>query len=246
MDLFWPLILSSIAGFSTLLGYFFIYLPVKKVNEFIPFALSFSLSVMIMISVFDLIPSSIPFIGNNLIKSILIFVIFFTLGIILVHILNKLIEREKGKSNLYRLGILSFIALVLHNFPEGILTFMSTYKDFSLGLSLCLSITLHNIPEGISIAVPMYYSTSNKWEAFKITLLSALAEPLGAIVAFCVLKNHITNEMISVVLILVAGIMISLSINKMLPEARGYQKKKPLYYGFILGIIIVLLSLFIL
>lgn len=247
MDLFWPLILSLIAGFSTIIGYFFIYLPVKKVNNFIPFTLSFSLSVMIMISIFDLIPSSLPYINNNgIITGILIFVFFFTAGIFLVNILNRLIEKEKGSNNLYKLGILSFIALVLHNFPEGILTFMSTYKDFNLGLSLCISIALHNIPEGISIAVPIYYSTFSKKRAFKVTFLSSLAEPFGALIAFIILKGYITNEIISVILILVAGIMISLSINKMLPEARGYKKKKPLYYGFILGIMIVLLSMFIL
>lgn len=99
--------------------------------------------------------------------------------------------------------------------------------------------------EGISIAVPIYYATGNIKEAIKCTLLSAIAEPLGALLAFLIFKNYITEEIIGMALILVAGIMISLSTNKLLPEALKYNKKKPLYIGFILGIIIVTLSLII-
>lgn len=247
MENIWPFILSSIAGFSTVLGCIGILIPVKKRDEFITFSISLSLSVMIMVSLFDLIPSSLPNIGNNFFSSIVLFILFFTLGSGLVSLLNRFIEREKGKgSNLYKLGILSFIALVLHNLPEGILTFMSTYQDFNLGLSLCLAIALHNIPEGVSIAVPIYYSTGSVGKALKYTLLSAVAEPVGAILAFLILKDFITPAMISMFLILVAGIMITLSIEKMLPEALSYNKKKPMYMGLILGIIIVVLSLVIL
>lgn len=245
MNLLWAFLLSSIAGFSTMLGCLGILIPVKKKDEFITFSLSLSLSVMLMISLFDLIPSSLPSLGNNILLSILKFIIFFLLGVILTNLLNKLIEKQKDKTNLYKLGILNFIVLIMHNLPEGILTFMSTYQDFNLGLSLCLAITLHNIPEGISIAVPIYYATGNIKEAIKCTFLSAIAEPLGAFLAFIILKNYITEEMISMFLILVAGIMITLSINKMLPEAIEYNKKKPLYLGFIIGIIIVTLSLII-
>ena len=89
---------------------------------------------------------------------------------------------------------------------------MSTYQDFSLGLSLCLAIALHNIPEGVSIAVPIYYATKSRGKAFLSTLLSAFAEPLGALFAFIVLKNYITNSMISMFLILVAGICLGIII----------------------------------
>ena len=245
-DILWPFILSSIAGFSTLLGCLCIFFPIKKVDEFISFSISLSLSVMIMVSVFDLIPSSLSNIGtSNVLVSIVLFVVFFALGAILVTIINKFIEKGKGSSNLYKLGILSFIALVMHNLPEGILTFMSAYQDFKLGLSLCFAITLHNIPEGISIAVPIYYATGSRWKAVKNTLFSALAEPIGAILAFLILKNYITSQMISIFLILVAGIMITLSINKMLPEALSYNKKRPMYLGIIIGIIVVVISLLI-
>ncbi len=246
MEIVWPFILASIAGLSTMIGCLGIFIPVSKKDEFIAFCLSFSLAVMMFISIFDLIPSSLPFIEGSFIKVLTIFLLCFMTGVILVSIINKLIEKEKGSTgNLYKLGILSFIALVLHNLPEGILTFMSTYQDFNLGLSLCIAITMHNIPEGISIAVPIYYSTGSIKKSIKYTFLSALAEPLGALLTFLFLKNFITNQMVSMFLILVAGIMITLSIEKMLPEAMSYNKKKPLIWGFLIGIIIVSLSLFI-
>lgn len=248
MELVWPFILASIAGLSTIIGCVGIFVPIKKKDEFITFSISLSLSVMLMVSIFDLIPSSLPNIGSDIFSSILIFSLFFGVGVVMVGFLNRMIEREKGESkdNLYKLGVLSFIALVLHNLPEGILTFMSTYQDFSLGLSLCLAIALHNIPEGVSIAVPIYYSTGSVRRALGYTFLSALAEPLGALLAFLIFKNFITDQMVSMFLILVAGIMVTLSIEKMLPEALSYNKKKPLYLGLLIGTIIVILSLIIL
>ncbi len=246
MELVWPFILASISGLSTMLGCLGIFVPVKRKDEFITFAISLSLSVMLMVSIFDLIPSSLPNLGNDMIQGIIVFTIFFVLGVVLVKILNKLIEKEKASNNLYKLGILSFIALVLHNLPEGILTFMSTYQDFRLGLSLCLAIALHNIPEGVSIAVPIYYSTGSIKRAIKCTFLSALAEPLGALLAFLIFKNFITDQMVSMFLILVAGIMVTLSIEKMFPEALSYHKKKPLIWGLLIGAVVVLSSLLIL
>lgn len=245
MKILWPFILASIAGLSTMIGCLGIFIPVKRKDEFVTFSLSLSLAVMIMVSVFDLIPSSLPRLNSGIVGNILWFILFFLSGVILVSVFNRLIEKEKGSSNLYKLGILSFIALVLHNLPEGILTFLSTYQDFNLGLSLCIAITLHNIPEGISIAVPIYYSTGSVKKALKCTFLSALAEPLGAMLAFLILKNFITDSMISLFLILVAGIMITLSIEKMLPEALSYNKKKPLLFGLLVGVVVVILSLII-
>lgn len=241
-------ILSFLAGISTIVGALPIFFKIKNIDKFITFSLSFSLSVMLFISIFDLIPASLPYIGNKgVFSSISIFVIFFVLGVLLINIINKMIEKEKGSSNnLYKLGILSSIALMIHNFPEGILTFLSTFKDIHLGISICLAISLHNIPEGISIALPIYYATNNKKKAIKATLLSGLAEPLGAILAYIILKKYITNQMISIFLILVAGIMIALAIEKILPEALSYNEKKSLFFGAILGLIIVILTVFIL
>lgn len=246
MEIMWPFILSIISGLSTLLGTIPLFFKIKDKDSFITFSLAFSLSVMITISIFDLIPSSIKYINGNYWYTLLIFILFFSLGYLLTNILNNMIEKEKESNNLYKVGILSFITLILHNLPEGILTFLSTYKDFHLGLSLCIAISLHNIPEGISIAVPIYYSKKSRGKALLMTLFSAVSEPLGALLAFIILRKYVTNEIISIFLIFISGIMITLSIEKILPLALTYKKEKPLLSGLIIGFIIASLSIIIL
>lgn len=122
---------------------------------------------------------------------------------------------------------------------------MSSYKDIYLGIKLSIAIMMHNIPEGISISVPIFYSTGNKSRGVKYSFISGLSEPLGAILTYLLFKNFITDITISFVLIFVAGIMITLSINELYPEAMKYNKPKETITGMVLGIIIVLLNHFV-
>ena len=242
------LIITTIAGLSTVIGGCIVFFKIKNKEKFISFCLSFSLSVMITISIIDLLPSSFIELNSNfsLIKSIIITVVLFIVGAILVSILDRNIKVNKSKdSNLFKLGILNMIALMLHNFPEGIATFMTSYSDLSIGISLSLAIMMHNIPEGISIAVPLYYSTGKKGRGILYTFISALAEPLGAIVAFLFLKQYINMLTISYVLIIVAGIMITISINELFPEAIKYNERKQIKLGMLLGVVIILINHFL-
>ena len=172
--------------------------------------------------------------------------IAFVVGILSIYFINKKIE-EKGSHDgtLYRLGILSMLALMLHNFPEGIVTFLSSYQNLELGIKISIAIMLHNIPEGISIAVPIYYATGSRKEAIKKTFLSGLAEPLGAILAFIFLRKFITDTMISFILIFVAGIMITLSIHELLPKALKYYENKFILIGSGVGIVLLLINHFV-
>ena len=250
MEIFGPLLISTIAGLSTVLGGLIVYLKIKKVEEFITFCLSFSLSVMIMLSIIELIPDSSFVITQNYgyLLGFIILITVFLIGMVLVNLINKRIDKVKSSSSnkdLYRVGVLSMIALMLHNFPEGIATFMSAYKNIYLGINLGLAIMMHNIPEGISISVPIYYSTGSKKKGVVYSLISGLAEPLGAILTFILFKNFINDITLSIVLILVAGIMITLSINKLLPEALKYNKKKNMIMGLLLGVIVVCINHFL-
>lgn len=240
-------LISTIAGMSTLLGGIVVFFNIKEenINKFITFCLSFSIAVMIGISITDLIPSSFFTILLNISISKAIFAILlsFFLGVILINIINKLMKNDNN--SLYKLGILSMFALMLHNFPEGIATFIGSIKNSSLGIKLAISIMFHNIPEGISIAVPIYYATKSKKKAIFHTFLSGFAEPLGALLAYLFLKNYVTDIMISIVLLFVAGLMITLSINEMLPKALSYKHNKFIYIGLILGIILVLINHFL-
>ncbi len=248
MNILIPLLISSIAGFSTVLGAFIVFLRIKKenINKFISICLSFSLAIMIGISITDLIPSSLNILlKSNLSRGIIISLISFLFGIISIKLLIVKINQQKNNTNnLYKLGLLNMIALMLHNFPEGIATFLSSYQNLSVGIHLAIAIMLHNIPEGISIAVPIYYATNNKKEALKKTFISGFAEPLGAILAFLLFKNFITNSFISIILLLVAGIMITISIEEIFPQTLKYNEKKYVTYGLILGILIILINHF--
>ena len=156
MNIIIPLVISSIAGLSTVLGSLVIFHKWQRenINKFIVFALSFSLTIMIGISVLELVPEATY---SILTEYKLVWVTFFsllafTLVIIIIYFINKKITNKQD--DLYRVGVLSMIALMLHNLPEGIVTFLSSYQNIALGLKLSFAIMLHNIPEGISISVP--------------------------------------------------------------------------------------------
>lgn len=241
----YSLLISSFAGISTLLGGLVVYFKFKDKKSFIAFALSFSLSVMISLSIFELLPDSFITLSSRfgLLVGIIFTTVMFLVGKFLVTKINKKLVLLQNKDNLYRVGLLSMIALMLHNFPEGIATFMASYNDLSAGISLGIAIMLHNIPEGISISVPIYYATGSKKRGVIYSLISGLAEPLGAILAFIVLKNYINDITIALVLVIVAGIMITISINEMLPEVNSYNKKNISILGMIIGVILVIVNL---
>lgn len=248
-SIIFPLLISLIAGLSTLIGVIFIYFKIKRenLNKFICFCLSFSISIMILISILDLIPVSFYKISSifGVGKGTFILFVAFLISYITITTLDFIIKNKEGSEELYKLGILNMIVLILHNFPEGIATFLSSYQNTSLGLKLSLAIMLHNIPEGIAIAVPIYYGTQSKRKAIYATLISGLSEPIGALLAFILLKNYVSDLMISITLIIVAGLMITLSIQQMLPKALRYKENKLIYIGFLLGIIVILVNIFI-
>lgn len=250
MEIIGALLISTLAGLSTILGGLVIFFKFKdkNINKFITASLAFSLAIMIGISITDLIPEStyILLLNYGISRGIIYSFIAFIIGVILIKILNKLIAKaEVNKNDLYKLGILNMLALILHNFPEGIATFMSSYKDISLGIKLAIAIAFHNIPEGISIAVPIYYATNSKKEALLKTFLSGIAEPIGALIAYVFLSKYITDSLISIILILVGGIMITLAIEVILPKTKKYNLKGWLYLGFLLGIGLILFNYFI-
>ena len=248
MEIIGALLVSTIAGLSTMLGALVIFFKWKdqNINKFITASLAFSLAIMIGISITDLIPESTFILLKNygVGKGIVISFITFIIGILLVKYLHKLMNKTEQKNDLYKLGILNMLALILHNFPEGIATFMSSYKDIELGLKLALAIAFHNIPEGISIAVPIYYATKSKKNAIFKTFLSGIAEPIGAIIAYIFLSKYITDNFISMILLLVGGIMITLAIEVIFPKAKKYNLDKYLYLGLIIGTILILFNYF--
>lgn len=239
-------IISFLAGISTIIGYLPTYINKKYQDTIISFSLAFSSAIMLTISILSLIPEAFNYLNTSLtFSSIIIILIWINLGIILSLSIDKKIEKKIDNSSLYKLGILSIIALVLHNIPEGITTYLTTTNNLKLGISLSLAIALHNIPEGIAIAVPIYYSTRNRKKAFLYTIISGFSEFLGAILAHIFLKRYINNFILSIILSLTAGIMLHLSIFNLLPNSISYQKPKTVFIGLIIGIIIMLACIFL-
>lgn len=240
----YPFILTTFAGLSTMLGTIPIFIKIKNENKLIASACSFASGVMLSVSILDLIPESLKYIHSsfNSIPSIIISITFIFLGIIISFIIDKMVDKVNNNNNLFKVGILSMIVIILHNIPEGIITFIVSNKNIILGLSICISIAIHNIPEGISIAIPIYYSTKSKTKAILYTLLSSLSELFGAVITYLFLSNFINNTIIGIILSITAGIMIQISINKLFPTGNNYNKKQANIF-FIIGFIFMIFSL---
>lgn len=239
-------VFTFLAGFSTLIGTLFIFYK-GNFNKLVKRALSFAAGVMLCVSLIDLIPESILLIGKTFNKNytFIIITIYITVGCGLSCLINKLIPENSNVKDkkLYKVGIFSMLVIIIHNIPEGIATFLSSSANLSLGISLSIAIALHNIPEGISISVPIYSATGNKKQAIFYSLISALAEPLGAILAFLFLKPIITDYIMGCILALTAGIMIHISLFQLLPTSIQYKNKIQIFTFFILGYLIMLISI---
>ncbi len=149
---------------------------------------------------------------------------------------------HKSKS-LYRMGIFSAIAIAIHNFPEGLATFASALKDPTLGISIAVAIAIHNIPEGIAVSVPIYYATGDRKKAFLYSFLSGLSEPVGAFVGYVILYNFFNDLVFGILFAGVAGIMVFISLDELLPAAQRYGEHHLSIYGMVAGMVVMALSL---
>lgn len=239
-------ILTFIAGFSTLIGALLIFFRTKT-NKIIIGSLAFASGVMFCVSILDLIPESIELLNYKCIFEITLIVVFMVLGMIFSMIIDKYIPsvENNSKNGLFRVGIISMLAIIMHNIPEGIATFMATNTNISLGISLTIAIALHNIPEGISIAVPIYYSTKSRGRALLYTLVSGLSEPFGALLAFLFLKPFMNDLVMGLLMALIAGIMTHIAFYELLPTSLKYKNKKLTYIFFIIGLLFMTINHFI-
>lgn len=240
-----PFILTSLAGFSTLIGSVLIFIKTNP-KKIINFSLSFSAGIMLTVSFIDLIPASINYlIKTDISKNTLFIKLFICLiiGIIFIHLLNKILDKKHKNKELYSTGIFACITMILHNIPEGMITYITASENKALGIAITLAIALHNIPEGMSISVPIYYSSYSKIKAIMYTLVAALSEPFGALLTFLFLKPFITNQTTGLLLAVIAGIMIYISFFKLLKQALKYKNIKRTILSFIIGIIFMYITI---
>lgn len=230
------LIISLIAGASTIIGFFSIYIKGNK-DKTISRTLSFAGGVMIMLSIIDLIPSSILNLSksNNYSFAILYTIIFFVIGFTSSYFIQNFVHE---KEELSKTGIISMIGIILHNIPEGIATYMLSSIDLRLGILFSIAIIMHNIPEGVGISIPIYYGTGNKKKAFMYTLISGISEPFGAIISMLFLHKYISEYFMGIIYAVIAGIMIYIGYFELIKTAK--KQKNYVNYFTLIGALFIL------
>ncbi len=251
--------LTLLAGLATGIGSALAFFTRRTNTNFLAVALGFSAGVMIYVSFVEIFAEAqhalVEWCGGdigNLWATLALF-----LGMFLAAGIDKLIPacenpheakmvedmKKVPAGKLYRMGIFSAVAIAIHNFPEGLATFVAASSDTHLGISIALAIAIHNIPEGIAVSVPIFYATGNRKKAFYLSFLSGLAEPVGAIVGYLVLMPFINQGVFGFLFALIAGIMIFISFDELLPAAERYAEHHLSVYGLIAGMIVMAISL---
>lgn len=253
--------LTLFAGLSTGIGSAFAFFAKKTNTKFLAGSLGFSAGVMIYVSLVEIFPkakASLELVYGAT-KGYWITTAAFFAGVLLIAIIDKLVpsadnpheldkidlsnDKPENEQALLRMGMFSALAIGIHNFPEGFATFTGALKDPALGISIAIAIAIHNIPEGIAVSVPIYYATGNKKKAFLYSFLSGLSEPIGALIGFIVLKNLFSDALFGIVFASVAGIMVYISLDELLPTAEKYGEHHIAIYGLIGGMVVMALSL---
>ncbi len=247
------LFLTTMAGLSTGIGSAIAYFIRKPKMVYLSFSLGLSAGVMIYVSFMELLPSAIEGVGEAW------GIVAFFAGIILIGVIDlaipeaenpheykQLSDMKVRDQTLMRTGVLTALAIGIHNFPEGLATFGMALSNVRLGAIIAVAIAIHNIPEGISVSVPIYYATNNRRKAAIYSLLSGMAEPVGAVIGFIVLLPFLSEGLLASLLAFVGGIMIYISVDELLPLAHKYGHGHAVILGIVLGMAVMALSLLML
>lgn len=254
--------LTLVAGLSTGIGSALAFFAKRTSVRFLSVALGFSAGVMIYISLVEILPNALGSLQDELGRAgYWAAVGSFFGGILLIGLIDKLVPGYENphephrpqemddaaaaarQKNLHRMGIMTAVAIAIHNFPEGLATFAAALKDPRLGVAIAGAVAIHNIPEGIAVSIPVYYATGSRRKAFAYSFLSGLAEPLGALAGLGLLRLVSGPAMFGVLFAAVAGIMVFISLDELLPAARAYGEHHWSIYGLVAGMAVMAVSL---
>lgn len=258
-------LLTLFAGLATGIGSALAFFAKRTNAKFLAGSLGFSAGVMIYISFVELFAEAQHALavayGEG--RGSWVTALAFFAGILVIAVLDRVVPalgnpheihhieemhvvKPAGDRKLYRLGILAALTIGIHNFPEGLATFASALKDLSVGIPIAIAIAIHNIPEGIAVSIPIYYATGSKRKAFYLSFLSGLSEPVGALVGYLILMPYLNDVVLGIVYAVVAGIMVFISLDELLPTAQEYGEHHIAVYGLVAGMAVMALSLLLL
>jgi zinc transporter, ZIP family len=263
-NLLFAILLTSFAGLSTGIGSLIAFTAKKFNPKFLAASLGFSAGVMIYVSLVEIFAKakeSLVIVHGEKIGYIYTVIAFFV-GIAIIAVIDKLVPsfenphelnnldktdvKVPSNKKLLRMGIFSALAITIHNFPEGLATFVAAIENPALGISIAVAIAIHNIPEGVAVSVPIYFATKSRKKAFILSFLSGLAEPFGALIGYFLLMQFFNDSVFGLLFGFVAGIMVYISLDELLPTAEKYGEHHIAIYGLISGMAVMAISLLIL
>lgn len=238
------LILTTLAGLATGVGGLIAYFVPKPDMRYLSISLGFATGVMIFIAFVDLFSEAREVLGNWHAN------IFFLAGLLTIFFLDKVVPHShmNGRADphcdrLYRGGIMLALGIAIHNLPEGAAVALVSMADLSLGIPIAIAIAIHNIPEGIAVSVPLYCATSDRKKASFYSFLAGMAQPLGAILAILILMPFLTDFVLNASIAFVAGIMVMICFDELIPIANSYGDEHLTNIGLIAGIFVMMIAL---
>jgi ZIP family zinc transporter len=260
------------AGLATGIGSTIAFFAKTTNKGFFAISMGFSAGVMIYLSFVEILPKSTGYLSEYFseVQAAAFAAAALVAGLILMAVIDALVPSganphentqvellgqdapnssevtEKQNQALLRMGLFVALAIAIHNFPEGLATFLLVLDDPEIGIALAIAVAMHNIPEGIAVSVPVYYATKSKLKAFRLSFLSGLAEPAGAVIGYLILAQFLNHLVLGVIFAMVAGVMIFLAIDTLLPTARNSARGHLTVYGVIAGMAVMAASLILL
>lgn len=262
--------LTLFAGLATGIGSVLAFFTKKTNTSFLSVALGFSAGVMLYVSFVEIFVKAKIELQAELgeVTGMWATVAAFFGGMLFIGIIDRLVPSEENPHEIHkieeidsledkmeqetpeqkdkkllRMGVFTALAIGIHNFPEGLATFTAALTDPNLGFAIAVAIAIHNIPEGIAVAIPIYYATESRGKAFTLSFLSGLAEPVGALIGYLLLMPILTPTVFGIIFASVAGIMVFISLDELLPTAQEYGEHHLSMYGLVLGMAVMALSL---
>lgn len=254
--------LTLFAGLSTGIGSILAFFTKTTNTRFLSVALGFSAGVMIYVSFVEIFNEAIHLLSESYNEKVgtTFAVLSFFGGILFIALIDKFVPSEENphemrkvedisqskngsKHKLMRTGLFTALAIAIHNFPEGLATFTAALANPEVGIAIAVAIAIHNIPEGIAVSVPIFYATGDKKKAFRLSFLSGMAEPVGAIVGYLILMPFMSETLYGVLFGFIAGIMVFISVDELLPGAEEYGEHHYSIYGLVAGMAVMAGSL---